>query len=223
MNVEARRSELGRRRPATTRRVDERWVEPAGVDHHWLSGTASRKGPNPHRIVATCRRYELMAFNREVRWLWCGRQGKLGLGGWGVGGAVDWIPGILRRRRGVRGKQPPTSLHLVMPWHLSALRSKLSQSRHGSCENGQHQSRTFRAADSSRGGLSGGLEVNYGCQCPIPAITSMWTVRRPRREEKLYLHGNRRDNVFLLVAFCFRTTVSVGGEVPSRKVDVQHR
>lgn len=131
MNVEARRSELGRRRPATTRRVDEGWVEPAGVDHHWLSGTASRKGPNPHRIVATCRRYELMAFNREVRWLWCGRQGEAWVGGLGGWGAVDWIPGILRRRRGVRGKQPPTSLHLAMPWHLSALRSKLSRADMG--------------------------------------------------------------------------------------------
>lgn len=79
--------------------------------------------------------------------------------GWGVGGlgAVDWIPGILRRRRGVRGKQPPTSLHLVMPWHLSALRSKLSQSRHGSCENGQHQSRTFRARILLEAGSAGVL------------------------------------------------------------------
>lgn len=55
-----------------------------------------------------------MAFNRDVRWLWCGRQGEAWVGGWGV---VDWIPGILRRRRGVRGMQPPTSLPLVMPWH----------------------------------------------------------------------------------------------------------
>lgn len=114
MNVEARRSELGRRRPATTRRVDEGWVEPAGVDHHWLSGTASRKGPNPHRIVATCRRYELMAFNREVRWL-CGAdgRGKLGLGGWGVGGRLIGFPAssVAIGASGVSNRRP----HSISP------------------------------------------------------------------------------------------------------------
>lgn len=69
---------------------DEGWgvmpIARRGWLDHWLSGTASCKGPNPHRIVATCRRYGLMAFNRDVRWLWCGRQGEAWVGGWGLGG-----------------------------------------------------------------------------------------------------------------------------------------
>lgn len=89
-----------------------------------------------------------MAFNRDVRspvvvvrtagGAWVG-----GLGGWG---SVDWIPAssVDVGASGVATADLNPSRHDL----ASALRSKLSLSRHGSCGNGQHQSRTFRTADS---------------------------------------------------------------------------